>query len=420
MNWISQIYESLPQSLATLFILGALATIPYAAPVASWYMGSLTILAVTCVLTARFDRHNRWQSVTIWPILALLGAWAIAIAASTSPQVSFARSASMALFSILFIAVQVAAWNARALRIVLVAVAATVLATVADVAWQKWTGKSLILGIEGNDSANAGSQGNRNDLALISILLPLCSTLLSGTSAIILYTILSAVASLGWILSASRQTAIGWVIAFIGPFVARVSRKTVLLTITIALIASGAIVAGVAPLRARAVQTWSEGLGDRQEIAAVGLYLFWQSPLTGVGPGMYGTHYRSAAMKEWSFNGRKLPQSGMPWVHSLPVEVLCETGAVGAAAVAVIVVATFRRLRRSFASTGATRDLAVAVATSFVALAVIGLVDLTLIKDWVRCVWWLLLGLAFVSPTQVFQAKTQHKASSKYKSHTQI
>ena len=142
MNWISKIFQSLPQSLATLFILGALATIPYAAPVASWYMGSLTILAVTCVLSARFDRNNRWQSVTIWPIFALLGAWAIAIAASTSPQVSFARSASMALFSMLFIAVQVAAWNTRALRIVLVGIAATVLATVADVAWQKWTGKS--------------------------------------------------------------------------------------------------------------------------------------------------------------------------------------------------------------------------------------------------------------------------------------
>jgi len=89
--------------------------------------------------------------------------------------------------------------------------------------------------------------------------------------------------------------------------------------------------------------------------------------------------------------------------------VLCETGAVGAAAVAVIVVATFRRLRRGFASTGATRDLAVAVATSFVVIAVIGLVDLTLIKDWVRCVWWLLLGLAFVSPIQVFQAKIRPK-----------
>ena len=420
MNWISKISQSLPQSLATLFILGALATIPYAAPVASWYMGSLTILAVTCVLTARFDPHNRWQSVTIWPIFALLGAWAIAIAASTSPQVSFARSASMALFSMLFIAVQVAAWNARALRIVLVAVAATVLATVADVAWQKWTGKSLILGIDGDASGYAGSQGNRNDLALISILLPLCSTLLSGTSAIILYTILAAVASLGWILSASRQTAIGWVIAFIGPFVARVSRKTILLTITIALIASGVMVYAVAPLRARANETWNNGWDDRQEIAAFGVYLFWQSPLTGVGPGMYGTHYRIAAMKEWSFNGRKLPQVGMPWVHSLPVEVLCETGAVGAAAVAVIVAATFRRLRRGFASTGTTRDLAVAVATSLLALAVIGLVDLTLIKDWVRCVWWLLLGLAFVSPIQVFQAKTQSKASSKYKSHTQI
>ena len=44
----------------------------------------------------------------------------------------------------------------------------------------------------------------------------------------------------------------------------------------------------------------------------------------------------------------------------------------------------------------ATARLATAVLAALLAGLVMGLVDLSFIKDWVRCVFWLVLGLAFV------------------------
>jgi hypothetical protein len=43
--------------------------------------------------------------------------------------------------------------------------------------------------------------------------------------------------------------------------------------------------------------------------------------------------------------------------------------------------------------------MGIAVAAAASSMALIGLLDLTLIKDWVRICWWLLLGLGFAAPS---------------------
>ena len=390
-------HDQLAPTCAALFIIGSLATIPYAAPPATWYMVLLAIVAAFVVFCGRFDRMKRWESVVIWPIWVLLGAWGISIATSGAPEISMLRSASMLLFSILFIAAQIAGWNERALRTVIIGIVGTMLVCVLDLAWQKWTGRSLIQGLDAASSANAGSQGNRNDLAVVSVLLPFSSVLIRGGNGLFLYLILAAASSPAWILSASRQTGLGWVIAVIGPFAARTSRRIAFAFSGILLAIFLVVVASSASLQQRAIQTWRGGLAERQEIIAFGAHLFWQHPLTGVGTGMYGAHYRDAAIKNWSWNGRALPKVGMPWVHSLPIEVLCETGLVGTAAILAILSGTILRLRSSICIGGTERELAIAISTALVVVLLIGLIDFSFVKDWFRCTWWLILGLAFAN-----------------------
>jgi O-antigen ligase len=128
-------------------------------------------------------------------------------------------------------------------------------------------------------------------------------------------------------------------------------------------------------------------------LTAYGVTLFVDHPVTGIGPGLFGQYYQRDARNGWSWRGTPLPKVGMPWVHSLPVEVLCELGVVGGLAFAAALVVAVRRAWRARIGSGLQGRVAVAVLAVLAAGFVAGLVDLTFIKDWVRCLFWLVLGL---------------------------
>ena len=85
----------------------------------------------------------------------------------------------------------------------------------------------------------------------------------------------------------------------------------------------------------------------------------------------------------------------MPWVHCLPVEVLCETGIIGGLVAMAVVGGGLLSVRRMALRGAEGRALAAAIVASIAAAAIMGLVDLTFLKDWVRCCWWLVLGMAY-------------------------
>ncbi|MSR29782.1 MAG: hypothetical protein EXS03_09475 [Phycisphaerales bacterium] len=392
--------RNLAPLIAIIFISGCLATIPYAIPLASWYTIGLALLGIVAIAAARFDTDARWDGVTLWPVPLLLGVWTMSMATSGLPAVSLERSATMGLFSLVFIAVQVAAWHRRGVRAILVAVTLAIIACSIDISWQRVTGHSLIHGMVGHGARLAGSQGNSNDLAAVSVLLPLSSALVAGSTALVLYAVIAIAVSPCWIFSASRQALIGWMIAATAPFLCRTRLRRGLLFAASALVAVTLALVFVPQWQRRAIQTWRTGFAERREIIALGVEIIGQEPLTGIGPGLFGAHYRNAIAADWRLDGKALPKVGMPWVHSLPIEILCETGILGGIAMLVIVGSASKRIVRGFKLGGTTRDLAVAVGTSLVVVGVIGLVDLTFIKDWFRCAWWLMLGLAFTLQTQ--------------------
>jgi hypothetical protein len=380
--------------LSLAFVTACLATIPYGAPVPGWALGALAALGAAAVLAARLDRARRWDLVRVWPVVVVLGATALSAAMSRAPEVSLERSASMALYSLLAIAVQACMWDARSARGVAIAACATAGAVSADVLWQRFTGISLFGRVPGEGSRLSGSQGNLNDLAVASLLVPIAMAAVTpGPRAWLWRMAISLLALPAWWLSASRQAVGAWALGLL-PAIRGARRAAVAGGVAAAIVA--AAVALTPTLRARVVQTWNEGLGIREDLIVLGFSLAREHPVTGIGPGLFGAYYKQAAMAGWTNKGRELQKIGMPWVHCLPLEVACEYGVVGVVAFGGVLVAAVRGGVRARGD-GIAARLARGGAWALVILFTVGLVDFTFIKDWVRCVWWVGVGLGSVS-----------------------
>lgn len=387
------------------FLVAALATIPfgipltrdypYVSPLSREYTWLLAGLGALTLALAWRDPLARRRTLTLWPALAILAAWGVAIASSSEPRVSLSRSYGMGLFAFGFVAAQVVTWDQRAFRWLTWAIAAVVIACIADIAAQWAIGKALFTGQARQHPGFHGSQGNPNDAAVIGILMPMCSIALAGPRGMIAYAALVLVASSAWILSASRQVALGWLAGGVVPLLRRVPTKWLGGAI-VAVVAVIAIAFAASPqLRGRVQATLDRGLGERAGVYAFGLSKCTERPLTGIGPGMFGNHYVRAVRAGWTWEGRKLIPIGMPWVHSLPIEVMCESGIVGTVAFGATLVALVRRLRRAWRRRVPSRDVLLAIMTALGVMALVGLVDLSFIKDWVRICFWMLLGLGF-------------------------
>lgn len=376
--------------LAAAFIVACLSTIPTGTPVSTAMLMALGALGVVVVALARMDR--RWGGVVWWPVAGILGAMAISVLRCQLPGLAVERSTSAGVFALVALAAQIAAWRARALRTVLWACAAVVVVVAADVGWQRLTGFSLLRGVPGEGGRLAGSHGNTNDVAVASLMVPF-GVAVFPSSAWLGLVALALVGGVPAWLSASRQAVLAWVVGLAVTLAPRITRRQAYFVgIGVTAVVS-ATVAFTPALRARAAQTWREGVGVREILTVYGVSLAAEHPITGIGPGLFGQYYTRDARSGWSWNGESLPKVGMPWVHSLPVEVFCELGAVGVAAYGAALVVVVRRAWRARRLPGLDGRVAIAVLAVLSAGTIAGLVDLTFIKDWVRCGFWLAVGL---------------------------
>ena len=361
-------------------------------------MGLLGLGAVALGV-ARADPAGRWSRVTVWPIVAVLGSFALSIIGCQLPGLAIERSASMPLFALTFLSAQVCLWDPRTTRALWVVLAGVALSMSADILVQWFAGRSLFGGVPGGGFGIGGSQGNKNDMAAASLLLPGALAAFDGVRHGVLWRgMLAASLVPVWALSVSRQAFGGWFLGVLSMTARRGSLRATVGGMTVVAAIAASIIASVPSARARALETVSNGLGECEPLIVLGAQLAVQHPVTGIGPGLFGQYYLREARNGWTWRGQPLSMLGMPWVHCLPLEVACEYGAVGLLAFGGV---TFVALRRAGRAAWAGDPRGRAVLGMSVAILLVGLVDLTLIKDWVRCEVWVCLGLAFgLGPSQ--------------------
>jgi hypothetical protein len=375
-----------------------LATIPFGAPFSQNYGFVLSAVGIGMLCCARLATQT-WDRLTLWPVIVLLTAYAIGCFTSVDPARSINRFTTMPLFAMIFVAMQLAVGDRVVLRAVLWAGVITMLAIVFDVTVSRVTGRSLFHDEAVSAVRTAGSQGNPNDLSAASLLLPLAWAVVPRRGQVVWYVGFAIVAALAWVLSAGRQVAIGWAAASLVPIVLQLGWKRSAWIILPLVGLVGAVIVIDPSLRLRMIETLENGFGDRKPLIAFGVWQWWQQPWVGNGPGTFGELYLRAAAEGWSWHGLMLEHVGMPWVHNLSIEVLCDLGLVGAAAFGIVVVGTSRRIRGALAASPDRRTLAIVACAMGLSILAISTVDLTFIKDWFRCVFWLALGLAF-SPSE--------------------
>jgi hypothetical protein len=376
-----------------------LATIPFGAPFSQNYGFVLSAVGIGMLCCARLATQT-WDRLTLWPMIVLLTAYAIGCFTSIDPARSINRFITMPLFAMVFVAMQLAVGDRVVLRAVLWAGVITMLVIVFDVTVSRATGRSLFHNEAVSAVRTAGSQGNPNDLSAASLLLPLAWGVVPRRGHVVWYTGFAIAAAFAWVLSAGRQVAIGWAVATLVPIVMQLGWKRSAWIILPLVGLAGAVIVIDPSLRIRMTETLQNGFGDRKPLIVFGLWQWWQQPWLGNGPGTFGELYLRAAAADWSWNGLTLERVGMPWVHNLGIEVLCDLGLVGAAAFGVVVLGAWRKIRSALVAGPDHRTLAIVTCAMSVTILVIGTVDLTFIKDWFRCVFWLALGLAFLPPEQ--------------------
>ena len=380
-------------ALCVAFTAGCLGCIPWGVPLGKGAMIALLALGGAALLAARFDAAGRWSRVTVWPLPVVLGSFVLSIIGCQLPGLSIERSVSMPLFSLTFLAVQVALWDARTTRALWAALGCVALSMSADIVAQWITGRSLLGGVAGSGFGIGGSQGNRNDMAAAALVLPGALATFDGVRYATLWRSAMAAAVVPvWALSLSRQAFGAWFLGVLSMTVRRNSLRATVVGVSVVVALAVAIVASVPLARSRVSETLRNGLGDREPLIVLGAQLAVQHPVTGIGPGLFGQYYLREARNGWSWRGQPLSMTGMPWVHCLPLEVACEYGTVGLLAFGGV---TFVALRRAGRAAWAGDPRGRAVLGMLVAILLVGLVDLTLIKDWVRCEVWVCWGLAF-------------------------
>lgn len=387
--------QSLPPALCASFCCSCIAIIPTALSVAGTFLVLIGAIGLAGLLSARIVEQQRWRAIRVWPVVILLGAYLASMAAHGFPESSVRRSASMPMYAMLFLAIQVCAWQPLWMRLVLGSAGILAVAMSFDVSWQWLTGYSFIRGAAHQGPSDyPGSLGNRNDFAAAALFLPLSYGAWPATVCNRVHFLCVALSAPTWILSRSRQTAIGWLFAATVPLIRGSRPWGTLLSVCVTIAGAATVALAVPALRDRVLETIERGLGEREAIVALGLHLCADHPWFGVGPGMFGEHYALAVETGWTWRGQVLPPVGMPWVHSIPVEVAAEFGVFGLAAFGVAVVFAWRQANRLARRTGPLESVGRGVAAALIAGLVVGMIDLSLIKDWFRCWFWLVLGLS--------------------------
>lgn len=402
--------HALGRALAEVGLLAYLLLIPAGTALAAWprdlaLAAALAGLALATLPVGRGRDPARGFALVV-PLALCVGSTALSTLLSAYPDRSLARGAYAPIAWGLFLAAQAVAVTPGAYRRLLLALGVVVVMVGGDGVAQLLIGRSLIGGSLPLEGRLTASLPHPNDLALIAVLLPavlagLAAGPATAASRLVLAGIpLALAAAVG---SGSRNTWLGLavglaILAGAARSAAGAARRRWIVVgaggLALVLFAAGfGLSIGAVPDRARRLLDPAQE--PRLVLWRVAARMFSESPLVGTGVHTFGDFHRPL------LDTLALPPTtvrdadAIPWAHNLYLEVLAERGLLGALGFAAPVVAMLVSLRRVLrrAQRDEARLIALGLAASLATFLVLGLFDLTFLKDWVLLVFWLLAAL---------------------------
>ena len=382
--------------IATLLCGASVATLilalPFGRPLATWFGA---VVAGSLVIGVLFARLGGFAFRGMVPVALFAASGVLSTSLSSYSEISWNRASAGLILLFVFPAAQVIAQSAQSCRVIGIVSLMIVLGTVVDLAWQPLFGRSLLLGIPAPAGASrySGSLPNPNEVAFLAIAAPIAmgfglrakafrvvvgvgtiaAAVLCGSRAMLLG--LAAAASLaGGLATRRRWWGIGIALS------------------TIAMIAITAWIVDLGSVRARVSETLHISEDSRIRVWRIAYEAWLQRPMIGNGPCVF-FEIHEASRSTTRPSGWETPLGGMPWVHNLPLEILCERGMLGFALAAIVALSFVRDLKKSLREKY-HRAEAFALASAAAAFATMSMFDLSLLKDWCALLLWLIAGLA--------------------------
>lgn len=349
------------------------------------------------VLLARVVGSVKFNSIA--PVMLFAACSVTSMWLSPLSEISFRRGGLGLFLVLVFPAAQVVASSARGLIALRLACGITVLLCAIDIAWQPMFGASLIRGVPAPIAYRRyeGSLPNPNEAAFLAVLMPLAITAISPLTfarvARSWWSVMVALAALiGALLTGSRAILAALVVGACARSMLGTRVFARALIVLVLMFAAVAWIGDIGAFRRRVSDTLAPQNEPRLRTWNIAWDAFLERPMLGQGPAVFFEINEASRLTQRAA-GWETPAGGMPWVHSVPLELLCERGVIGFAAMVLVIACVVRDLRKA-AAQPATRAWAAALTGSAVALAAMSLVDLSLLKDWCSIVWWLVAGLA--------------------------
>ncbi|MAI80231.1 MAG: hypothetical protein CL917_14880 [Deltaproteobacteria bacterium] len=268
--------------------------------------------------------------------------------------------------------------------------------------YQAYTGHTLFLGEPLYGTRVAAGLPHPNDLVLVPLCLPLALAAVAQQRRIWLFlgTAVIAILSLFTLaVSQSRNALLGLVVVLGVTLVLSNRRRWVLVFLLVGIAAIG--LAAFFGLDSVTDRLSKISVTRLQAEGRVGIWIaawemFLESPWVGKGPFVYGDLYHIFLERAELPDGYQPEDAFIPWAHSLYLEALAERGILGLATFLLLsgtaLWLAFRTWLR--ASSDGQKLYAGALVATWLGFLVMGVSDLTFLKDWVLIFFLLLVSLS--------------------------
>ena len=347
------------------------------------------------VLDAAIGPPARARLRGLLPVGFFLGVHALTIATSTFRELSWDLSVFMPVVAMVFVVTQRVLVTRAALgrlQFCLGLIAAVVAFDGASRAVLGWS-PLVMERVVAVDRVSA-SLPHPNDLVIVPMLLPFAWEWLRGRGVRWVIggaVVLGPAVVIALLASKSRNAwlTMGGVV-FVWCWLVLGWRVALAAVGALAAFAGAAFAADVMGVRARAGDFLKLRNDGRVGLWLVALAMFRESPWLGKGVFTFGEYYKPSwfALRIDFPEGYTPEAKIIPWAHNLVLEFLAERGVVGLASFVWMVGAALASVRRRLRDAGAA-----AAVTAMAGFLGASLVDLTLMKDWVALLLFVLLAV---------------------------